>query len=84
MDITSNTVANSVTSLVVGAITSLVVDLAPLVEGQVRASYTKGAAAQLLFLEQPGGGGHHQPGGGPGIADRGAGEGWLSRKSDAA
>lgn len=37
VDITSNTVANSVTSLVVGAITSLVVDLAPLVEGQVRA-----------------------------------------------
>lgn len=36
VDITSNTVANSVTSLVVGAITSLVVDLAPLVEGQVR------------------------------------------------
>ena len=36
MDITSNTVANSVTSLVVGAITSLVVDLAPLVEGQAR------------------------------------------------
>jgi hypothetical protein len=35
VDITSNTVANSVTSLVVGAITSLVVDLAPLVEGQV-------------------------------------------------
>lgn len=34
VDITSNTVANSVTSLVVGAITSLVVDLAPLVEGQ--------------------------------------------------
>ena len=37
VDITSNTVANSVTSLVVGAITSLVVDLAPLVEGQVGA-----------------------------------------------
>ena len=35
VDITSNTVATSVTSLVVGAITSLVVDLAPLVEGQV-------------------------------------------------
>jgi hypothetical protein len=34
--VTSNSVANSVTSLVVGAITSLVVDLAPLVEGQVR------------------------------------------------
>ena len=37
VDITSNTVANSVTSLVVGAITSLVVDLAPVIEGQVRA-----------------------------------------------
>lgn len=35
VDITSNTVANSVTRLVVNSITSLVVDLAPLVEGQV-------------------------------------------------
>ncbi len=35
MDITANTVAASVTSLVVGAITSLVVDLCVLVEGQV-------------------------------------------------
>jgi hypothetical protein len=33
VDITSNTVANSVTRLVVNAITSLVVELAPLVEG---------------------------------------------------
>ena len=33
VDITSNTVANSVTQLVVGAITSLVVELAPLIEG---------------------------------------------------
>lgn len=38
MDITANTVAASVTSLVVGAITSLVVDLNVLVEGQVRGS----------------------------------------------
>lgn len=37
VDLTSNTVANSVTRLVVNAITSLVVDLAPLVEGQTRA-----------------------------------------------
>jgi len=34
VDITSNSVANSVTRLVVNSITSLVVDLAPLVEGQ--------------------------------------------------
>ena len=38
VDITANTVAASVTSLVVGAITSLVVDLCVLVEGQVRVS----------------------------------------------
>lgn len=54
VDITSNTVANSVTSLVVGAITSLVVDLAPLVEGQVsrggaraRRAGPSGACARL-------------------------------------
>jgi hypothetical protein len=35
VDITSNSVANSVTRLVVNSITSLVVDLAPLVEGQL-------------------------------------------------
>lgn len=37
VDITANTVAASVTSLVVGAITSLVVDLCVVIEGQVRA-----------------------------------------------
>jgi hypothetical protein len=44
VDITSNTVANSVTSLVVGAITSLVVDLAPLVEGQVGQAAGRGGS----------------------------------------
>lgn len=34
VDITSNTVANNVTKLVVNSITSLVVDLSPLIEGQ--------------------------------------------------
>jgi hypothetical protein len=34
VDITSNPVANNVTRLVVNSITSLVVDLAPLIEGQ--------------------------------------------------
>ena len=53
VDITSNTVANSVTSLVVGAITSLVVDLAPLVEGQVRPNRRRGAACSATAAAAP-------------------------------
>lgn len=49
VDITANTVAASVTSLVVGAITSLVVDLCVLVEGQASEELPERLAGTVRF-----------------------------------